>query len=172
MAGQVMKTLDLGKPSKNEKNEKKTNLCRHGRYQRHPPSTRLPQEARPPASGRRSPHCRATGAHLDTEIVVKAVASIPVNKTDSDASRDVRFQKSNRASWYPGCLKSGSYAARRRPYSGSPRGSKCQVETSEDWCRQCFGNQSESLRSSKTPQQFAMGSAAVRRKTAGSFWAR
>jgi hypothetical protein len=32
---------------------------------------------------------------------------------------------------------------------------------------QCFGNQSESLRSSKTPQQFARGSAAVRRKTAG-----
>jgi hypothetical protein len=30
MAGQVMKTLDLGKPSKNEKKGKK-----HGRYQRH-----------------------------------------------------------------------------------------------------------------------------------------
>jgi hypothetical protein len=36
---------------------------------------------------RRSSHCRATGAHLDTEIVVKAVASIPIKKTDSDASR-------------------------------------------------------------------------------------
>jgi hypothetical protein len=87
MAGQVMKTLDLGKPSKNEKKEK--NLCPHGRYHRHPPSTRFPQEARPPAAVRRNPHCRATGAHLDTEIVVKAVASIPVKKTYSDASRVV-----------------------------------------------------------------------------------
>ncbi len=87
MAGQVMKTLDLGKPSKNEKKMKKTNLCPHGRDQRHPSSTRLPQEARPPASVRCSPHCRATGAHLDTETVVKAVASISVKKTDSDAFR-------------------------------------------------------------------------------------
>jgi hypothetical protein len=69
--------------------KRKKNLCPHGRYQRHPPSTRFPQEARPPAAVRRSPHCRATCAHLDTEIVVKAVASIPVKKTDSDASRVV-----------------------------------------------------------------------------------
>jgi hypothetical protein len=49
MAGQVMKTLDLGKPSKNEKNEKKTNLCPHGRYQRHPhqPDSRKTQDRQP-----------------------------------------------------------------------------------------------------------------------------
>ena len=67
--------------------KKEKNFCPHGRFQRHPPSTRLPREARPPASVRRSPHCRATGVHLDTEIVVKAVTSVPVKKTESDASR-------------------------------------------------------------------------------------
>ena len=85
MAGQVMKTPGLGKPSKHEKKGKK--LLPAWALSAPPPSTRLPREARPPASVRRSPHCRATGVHLDTEIVVKAVTSVPVKKTESDASR-------------------------------------------------------------------------------------
>jgi hypothetical protein len=85
MASQVIKTLDLGKPSKNEKKGKQTS-ARMGaiRATLHQPGYRKKQDRQSLYVA--APHYQATAAHLDTKMVVKAVTSVPVKKTDSDAS--------------------------------------------------------------------------------------